>query len=428
MNKALNIIAQLTNRESLKLGPEQLFMISVILVNGGNYLYNLILGRLLGPAKFADAAILITMLLVLSFIAMTFQLVVAKFTVLFEGKTFEYFKQRLMLAAVVTGLAIGLLVVLFSAELQSILKTSSRSMFVIFGFAIPIYFVMSVNRGVYQGSKAFKELARTYQGEMLSRLVLTLALILIFPWASAQMVSVGIALSFIIALFPINLRGLFKRFNYSLTGSQKKSIRAFLIITAFYELTQIIINNSDIILVKHYFDSYQAGLYASLAMIGRILYFMTWMFVMILLPSVVQLKKEGKPTHGVLFKYASYILLIAISIVLGCVLFPNLIIQVLFGDQYVSVSHLLWQYAVATALFAMSNLFAYYYLSLDRYMPVVISGVFGLLQIGLVLIWHDSLLQVVQMQIIAMTMLLITQLGFVFWDFKSNPNSINRKE
>jgi hypothetical protein len=39
-------------------------------------------------------------------------------------------------------------------------------------------------------------------------------------------------------------------------------------LTAFYELTQIIIN-SDIILVKHYFNNEQAGLYASLALIGE---------------------------------------------------------------------------------------------------------------------------------------------------------------
>ena len=32
-----------------KIKPEQIFMLSVLLVNGGNYLYNLILGRYLGP-------------------------------------------------------------------------------------------------------------------------------------------------------------------------------------------------------------------------------------------------------------------------------------------------------------------------------------------------------------------------------------------
>jgi len=51
-----------------KIGPEQFFMITILFVNAGNYLYNLLLGRILGPAQFADAAILITLLLVLSFV------------------------------------------------------------------------------------------------------------------------------------------------------------------------------------------------------------------------------------------------------------------------------------------------------------------------------------------------------------------------
>ena len=76
--------------------------------------------------------------------------------------------------------------------------------------------------------------------------------------------------------------------------AESKGITLFFMLTAFYELTQILINNSDIILVKHYFDNEQAGLYASLALIGRVVYFVAWMFVMLLLPKVIQLKKEGK--------------------------------------------------------------------------------------------------------------------------------------
>ena len=70
-----------------KISPEQLFMISAVVVNGGNYLYNLLLARMLGPAQFSDAAVLITFLLTLSFIAMTFQVVTAKFSILFNVKT-----------------------------------------------------------------------------------------------------------------------------------------------------------------------------------------------------------------------------------------------------------------------------------------------------------------------------------------------------
>ena len=81
----------------------------------------------------------------------------------------------------------------------------------------------------------------------------------------------------------------------------------------------------------------------------------------------------------------------------------------LFGQDYISMAHLLWQYALATSLFAVSNIFAYYFLSLDQYKPVLFSGIIGLSQIILVAFFHDSLAIVVQVQIIAMIALLITQ-------------------
>ncbi len=398
--------------KSKKITPEQLFMISVLAVNGGNYLYNLILGRVLGPAQFADAAVLITFLLVLSFVAMTFQLVTAKFSVLFEGDTFKSFVAKVYKQSFIVGVVFGLLIVVFAPQLQTVFNTSSSNMFVIFGCGVPLYFLMSVNRGTYQGKKAFKALSITYQGEMLSRLLITLAIILIFDIKASWVIALGILISFAFGLFPFKTGQISFSKTLKLDAEHGKQIKRFFLLTAFYELTQIIINNSDILLVKHYFESYEAGLYASLALIGRIVYFIAWMFVMLLLPTVVELKKEGKETASVLFKYVGYIAAISAVIVLGCVLFPELIINILFGEAYIDMAPLLWQYAIATSMFALSNIFAYYYLSLDKYVPVIISGVFGMLQVALVVFYHDSLDQVVHMQIVAMAMLLIIQLAF----------------
>ena len=405
----MQILATLKSR---KISPEQLFMLSVLAVNGGNYLYNLILGRLLGPAQFADAAVLITFLLVLSFAAMTFQLVTAKFSVLFENDIFKSFISKIYKNAFVVGLVMGTLIVVFAGQLQTLFNTSSSNMFVIFGCGVPLYFLMSVNRGVFQGKKAFKSLSITYQGEMLSRLVITLGLILLFNIQSSVVIAVGILASFLFGLIPFKFPTLIPKKALQLSETHSKAIKSFFLITAFYELTQIIINNSDILLVKHYFESYEAGLYASLALIGRIVYFIAWMFVMLLLPTVVQLKKEGKETASILFKYVGYIAAISTTIVVVCLSFPETIITLLFGDSYLAMAPLLWQYAIATSMFAISNIFAYYYLSLDKYVPVIISGVFGMLQMGLVIFYHESLEQVVHMQIIAMVLLLIIQLVF----------------
>ena len=52
-------------------------------------------------------------------------------------------------------------------------------------------------------------------------------------------------------------------------------------------------------------------------------------------------------------------------------------------------------------------------------MPVVFSGVFGMLQMVLVIFFHESLEQVVHMQIIAMIFLLVFQIIYFVLDSKT---------
>ncbi|MFK7810893.1 MAG: oligosaccharide flippase family protein [Maribacter sp.] len=393
-----------------KISPEQVFMGSVLIVNVGNYLYNLVLGRLLGPEAFADAALLVTLLLVLSFVGMTFQLATAKFAVLFENNLWTNFQSIMYRYSAIFGISIGALVLFFADDLQKLFNTQNAWMFSAFAFGIPLYFFMSVNRGKYQGRQDFNKLSITYQTEMWSRLFLTIGAILLLPFEPSLLIAVGIVASFFFGLIPTN----FKEFSFfkskKLAPEYQKQVTRFMILTACYELTQILINNSDILLVKHYFDALEAGLYASLALIGRAVYFVAWMFVMLLLPAVVQKQKDGEPTAPILFKYVGYISVLSLAIVLTCYLMPEFIITILFGDAYISMADLLWQYALATSLFAISNIFAYYFLSLDQYIPVIFSGILGIAQILLVVFFHDSLAMVVQVQIIAMIGLLVAQL------------------
>ncbi|MEM7381544.1 MAG: sugar isomerase [Bacteroidota bacterium] len=408
----MTVLRTLTRRVS----PEHVFMGSVLLVNGGNYLYNLILGRLLGPEAFADAALMVTLLLVLSFVGMTFQLATAKFAVLFSEGQWEGFQCRMYKAALALGLIAGCLLIYFSSELQKIFNTQSNWMFTAFGVGIPLYFFMSVNRGRFQGQQQFGKLSLTYQMEMWSRLAITMLLLWMLPFEPGILIALGIAFSFVFGLIPVERKAIPLRSRIRLNAKNRKRVRNFILLTAAYELTQILINNSDVLLVKHYFEPLEAGLYASLALIGRVVYFAAWMFVMLLLPKVVAKEKAGEPTAPILFKYVSYIGAITVLIVSGCYLFPEQVIELLFGEAYLSMAPLLWQYALATSLFAIANIFAYYFLSLDQYVPVILSGLLGLSQILLVIFFHSSLQMVVQVQIVAMLALLVTQLIYFTQD------------
>ena len=405
-----------------KIKPAQIFMISVMVVNAGNYFYNLILGRLLGPERFSDAAILITFLLVLSFIAMTFQLVTAKFSIVLEHDVVKWFKTAMYKYATISGVILGAIIMICSRQLQTFFNTSTSEMFFIFGLGIPVYFLMSINRGFYQGQDQLKRLSITYQSEMLSRLIFTLAIILFLSIESSIGIAIGIFISFFFGLIPIEFKDLFKSTPLKPGMEVTKPIIHFFLLTAFYELTQIVINNSDILLVKHYFNAVDAGLYASLALIGRMVYFIAWMFVMLLLPDVVRLKKEGKNTKPVLFKYVLYISGISLSIISVCYLFPEMAVQLFFGEEYLPIAPLLWKYAIATSMFAIANIFAYYYLSLDQYIPVVITGILGLSQVVLIIFFHSNLEEIVYVQILAMIILLITQLCFFIFSKDASTN------
>jgi O-antigen/teichoic acid export membrane protein len=115
----------------------------------------------------------------------------------------------------------------------------------------------------------------------------------------------------------------------------------------------------------------------------------------------------------------TYIVLFCAGIVSFTFMFPTLTVNLLFGEAYISISPMLGWYALATAFFAMSNVFTYYFLSLDKFVPIMLSGVFGVLQIGLIIVFHHTLFEVVMMQVIAMAILLIAQLVYYQYRIKS---------
>ena len=392
--------------------PRHLFMVSIMVVNGGNYVYNLLLGRLLGPEVFADASLLIIFLAVLCLVGTTFQFAITEFAARYTNETCTIFKNYMYLYAIVFGVIAGGYIIIFSESFQAIFQTQNHYIFIIFAFALPLYFVMCVNRGRFQGIQDFGKLTGSYQTETFSKLILTFVLLYLIPLQPTLVIAISIALSFVYGFIPSSFNNnlIFSRSNENRPKLNK--VKSLIGLTAAFEMTQIVINHSDILLVKHFFNATDAGLYASLALIGRGVYFMSWMFVMLSLPAVFQKKQDGMPAAPVLLNYILSIGTLALSILLACYFVPELIITLTFGEGYVSMAPLLWQYTLATSLFAISNIFTYYYLLQSQYTPVILSGVFGISQIILIIINHSSLAVVVQGQIALMLGLLLSQLLF----------------
>src|SRR5690606_15968150 len=123
------------------------------------------------------------------------------------------------------------------------------------------------------------------------------------------------------------------------------------------ETSLILINNSDVLIVKRFFDSVTAGHYAALALIGRIVFFGTWSVVITMFPLVAQ-KQQRQETHRhLLWMSLGMVSAVSVVIVAATAFLPELIIRILFGADYLTIAPLLWLYATATALFALANVF-----------------------------------------------------------------------
>ena len=402
------------NKHFLKEGS--ILFVSTLVVNAGNYATNLMLGRWLGPTTFSEVSLLITLLLMVSFVALAFQLTAAKYVS--ELSADNQHKQIPVLLkwfekwALIGGILLAVFTIIFSIFWQDFFQTHSSTPFIIFGFGLPLYLMMSLNRGVLQGQNSFRKLAITYQVEMWSRLVLSI----VFVWLGfgvngvAWGLTLSLAITFLISRVKLEKES-------AITFQNPKIVQFFLVILL-YECSQILINNSDTILIKHYFSPIQAGLYAALALIGRIVYFGTWTVVTILFPTVIRLEKEGKSHLKYFFGGLSVVFIMAGLITLTAYLFPHEIVKILFGERYLSIAPLLWQYAIATGLFACANVFVYYHLSLERRTPVWITLVAGISQILLIVLFHEDFEQVIKIQIGLMTGLLLTLIGFQFYQHK----------
>src|SRR3984893_968379 len=141
------------------------------LVGVTNLIYNVATARLLGPAGFAHATTVYTILMLISGITLSFQVVCAKYVAKntspeARSAVFASLHQR----ACITGVAIGLLVFLVERPLTRYLNLPDRVLISLLALGAAFYIPLGVRRGYIQGIHAFSPLAINFMLEGLVRL------------------------------------------------------------------------------------------------------------------------------------------------------------------------------------------------------------------------------------------------------------------
>jgi O-antigen/teichoic acid export membrane protein len=141
------------------------------LVGVTNLVYNVVTARLLGPAGFAHATSVYTILMLMSAITLSFQVVCAKYVAnhaLAEDKAAVFV--RLHQRAWIAGIAIGLLLFLLRHVITNYLNLPDPLLISLLALGTAFYIPLGVRRGYIQGIHSFGPLAVNFMLEGVVRL------------------------------------------------------------------------------------------------------------------------------------------------------------------------------------------------------------------------------------------------------------------
>jgi O-antigen/teichoic acid export membrane protein len=386
---------------SLVLSGSIVMLMGTVLVSAVNFAYNVAMARMLGPAEFGHVSAVATLLMLLSAFSLSFQLVCAKFVARNQGafgKDLVY--RRLMRRAWAIGIVCGILLCLLSAAVAYLLRLPSPLLIIFlalgFAFSVPL----GVKRGGFQGICAFGSLTANFVMEALVKFGLALLLVGMGygVYGAVGAISVSVLSAFLLSPIWLGAGGEECRI---IPASFKEGMQAIV-----FFVGQVVINNIDILLVKSFFNASDAGLYAAVALFGRLLYFAAWSIVSAMFPISAASNPREKRERVL---GTSLLLVIGISLlfIMALELLPDFVVGLVLGESFAKVSGLLSLYALATATYSISVVLMAYEMSHKiantGWLQLVVGGI---MVIGIAL-FHSSLRQVIQVQIFVMVLLLI---------------------
>jgi O-antigen/teichoic acid export membrane protein len=167
---------------------------------------------------------------------------------------------------------------------------------------------------------------------------------------------------------------------------------------------QVIINNIDILLVKHFFSPERAGLYAAVALVGRVVYFSSWQVASAMFP--IAAGNKEKDDLSVLVVPLLLVVAIAVGAVVLLGTFSHAIVTFVFGGRYGEAEPLLSLYAASTGCYALSVVLMTFEMSRKIANTAWLQMAFsGALVIGITA-FHATLQQVIVVQVVLMVLLL----------------------
>jgi len=304
------------------------------------------------------------------------------------------------------GILVALLLLLLQKTIAEYLNLPGPTLVALIAVAAAFYVPLGCRRGYIQGTYGFRSLATNLIAEGVVRLGGSLLMILLGFGVEGVIAanSVAVAVAYFAAAPSLATRAPNPlNFLYAL----RETFQAMVFFSG-----QVLINNCDIVLVEHFFPAKEAGLYAAVAMVGRVIFSFSSAVVNSMFPLVAGTGDEERRNFRVISTSLLLVLGIGTVLILGLGVAPSGVWTTFFGSGFeiagrYNLPYLLALYAVTAIIYSLSVVIITFEMSYKIANTSWVQLAFSGLVIAGICIFHSSLREVILVQLILMVILFV---------------------
>jgi O-antigen/teichoic acid export membrane protein len=309
---------------------------------------------------------------------------------------------KLSVASLLIGFVLTSVFFFLRFTISSGLKVENVSAIMLFAVLSGLGFLLTIPTSYLQGLQKFKGYSVYQIIACFTRFIIPSLLVLAgfgLIGVFGGMVGASI-ITFLISLLLINGSLKASEGGTFYLRDYYKKLLAFSLPVLFVNFFLMALNNMDLIMVKRFFPSLDAGYYAGTATLGKMFLFGSGAVTVIMFPKITALFSRGEDYLKELKKLTSLLVFIVIAGV-GCYyIFPSLLTHLFFGKTFENSIQYLPTFSIFVGLYILISFFVMFFLAIDKKKVswLLLPGV--LLQYILLNIHHGSLFQVIWVNII----------------------------
>ena len=369
-----------------------LLVLSSLFVNFSNFFFNIYLSRHLSFAQFGVVSVISTLTFILSFFAGALSTTANRSISYLDGANpgagAAFFKSK-RFAVFLASLAAGFLWIFFAPQTVEFFNLPDNLVLISFAVVIFVALLHAYNRGYLQGTLRFGYTAFASIFEAISKL----GLAVFFVWSGFK--------DFAALAFPgsILLAWLASSAGASSALKEEKESDVspppfpfpFFGAALMSGLSAAVFLSLDVLLAKHYLSADDAGRYALLSLIGKMIFFFGSLLNVFIVTFVSRAEGEGKDPAESFKKLFYGALFLTFSAGAGLYLFGSFLIPLFFGARAIEILPYIGQYSFAMMLFTITATIVTYQLARKRYIYSAISLVISLLLVLGIALAHSSI-------------------------------------